>query len=110
MRHVILIVLLVGTVGSAGPGDSAMDVDQRATAHRVGRVLEAGRDLTPKSWPNGRAGARLGCSRGLASDAPADGGGGREDRVAGTVGGRTVPDRRPWRSSASPSPGRGCNP
>src|SRR6516164_1387041 len=53
MSHVILFVLLVGTLGSAQepatPPWKLTDTELRA---RVGRV-RAGRDLTPKSWPNG---------------------------------------------------------
>src|SRR5262249_6268432 len=53
MRHVIPFVLLVGTLASAQepatPPWKLADAQLRA---RVGRV-RAGRDLTPKSWPNG---------------------------------------------------------
>src|SRR3954467_7381738 len=53
MRHAILFVLLIATVGSAQepvtPPWKLTDAEVRA---RVGRV-RAGRDLTPKSWPKG---------------------------------------------------------
>ena len=53
MRHVILFVLLVGTVGSAQePATLPWKLTDAQLRARVGRV-RAGRDLTPKSWPNG---------------------------------------------------------
>ena len=53
MRHVTLFVLLVGTVGSAQePATVPWKLTDAQVRARVGRV-RAGRDLTPKSWPNG---------------------------------------------------------
>ena len=53
MRHVILLVLLVGTVGSAQePATPPWKLTEAHLRARVGRV-RAGHDLTPKSWPNG---------------------------------------------------------
>ena len=53
MRQVILFVLLVGTVASAQePTILPWKLTDAQVRARVGRV-RAGRDLTPKSWPNG---------------------------------------------------------
>src|SRR6516164_9594252 len=53
MSHVILFVLLVGTGGSAQePATPPWKLTDAQLRARVGRV-RAGRDLTPKSWPNG---------------------------------------------------------
>src|SRR5262249_55697546 len=53
MRHGILFVLLVGTVGSAQePATQPWKLTDAQLRARVGGV-GAGRDLTPKAWPNG---------------------------------------------------------
>ena len=53
MRHGILFVLLVATVGSAQePATPPWKLTEAQVRAGVGRV-RAGRDLTPKTWPNG---------------------------------------------------------
>jgi peptidoglycan/xylan/chitin deacetylase (PgdA/CDA1 family) len=53
MRYMILLVLLVGTDGSAQEqATPPWTLTESQVRARVGRV-RAGRDLTPKAWPDG---------------------------------------------------------